>query len=420
MLRLWLILALGCGGPEEEEPALDRPGDKFVPENLDVNEYLVQNAVPLDSLTASHDDDSDLESFDVLQSGEVVMLGEPDHGVAEAKEARLRLLGWLYHHHGVTDYYIEAGRGQANLIQAYVSSGDENYLDDLDINDYASMARVVETFDFYRGLRDLVVTRPAGVPELRVRGYDLDHGMRNASEYAAGYVETWGTAEQQDTALPLVTCTDWTFDCEDAAFEAVDLLETDEAIWVSASGQDAFDEALGVVRSLAQTLHFYTRDYYTVTQYRENTMMERFDEYYAQKSGRVVVYGHNFHISTDASNAPGWRYALGEHIRDELGDDEVYALGMFYDHGSHLASYGTEVSTVSAPPTGHLEAYLRDAGMPMFLLDFGTAVAGDPGSGWVFDEISCMANGYPDVALNPGASFDGVLFFEEATATTPL
>ena len=388
--------------------------------------YLADNAQPLDGFQVGAPY-ADLAPLDTMVDGRtVVMLGEPDHGIVESRLARLRLIAYLYYQHGFTTLADELGRGQAEVVQAYLDSGQESDLERLDINDYPSFARVDETMDFYRGLRMLIVDRPAGLPPLQYRGFDLDHGARNAKEQVLDYLELAASESLEAALTPLVSCLEVSASCDADQAEGLKQFEAAKAELVAASSEQQYVLVQDLFRGLGELIHFYLLSVdqdASAPAYREDVMMRRMDVYLAEANGGVIVSGHNMHISQDLEATSGWQWrSLGEHLADELGASQVFGLGLFYFQGSHLTrndSWEFFAAEVAPAPLGSLEQQLNSAGLARFLLDLSTAVAADPGSGWLHQAVGTVVNGNSIVSVVPVRHWDGLVFIDAVTPTTP-
>jgi erythromycin esterase-like protein len=387
--------------------------------------FLQEHAHPLDSLAADAplDDLAPLEQY--VQDRPVVMLGEPDHGIVESGQAQLRLVALLYHRLGYSTYATEMGRAVCELAQQYVESGDEALLATLDIFSYPSFANVEETATLFRGLRSLVETRPPEREPLRIRGFDLDHGRFNARDSVLGYLEVAASAELQTALEPLVSCIDVTPACEADQQQALSLLAADEASLVAASSQQQYDDTYDVLRGLGEVLEYYRLQGAGepgAGQFREDVMMRRMDEILAEAPAGTIVFGHYLHISQYLGRDPGWWTSVGEHLALELGADRVYGLAMFYYQGRHLervAAGQYEARDVPPAPDGYLESYLQRGGSELLLLDFGASSPGDPGSGWLHAPLETRWNGWSTLPATPVQHWNGALFVERVTPTTP-
>ncbi|MEM1128818.1 MAG: erythromycin esterase family protein [Bacteroidota bacterium] len=103
---------------------------------------------------------------------------------------------------------------------------------------------------------------------------------------------------------------------------------------------------------------------------------------------RVMVWGHNWHITTKPM-APG-AGRMGTHLAETLGDDYV-AVGFAFDRGQFTAGdrrpqaepMTTAVMTVGPAKDGSIDATLARADLPLFYLDLGAVPEDGPVRAWL-------------------------------------
>jgi erythromycin esterase-like protein len=358
----------------------------------------------------------------------IVMLGEADHGAAEIRTAKLRLAAYLYYEQGFTVFTEEVGRAQANLVDAYLETGDEANLDALDFRSLRDFRNTTETFDFFRGLRRIVTERPAGLDRLRYRGFDIDFGRVNARDQVLAYLGRAATPELAATLTPLVGCTRPEAACETDLTTALAAFATEEAALVAGGSQAEYDENQDVLQGLWDTVHLYilyAAGDWSADEFREQTMMRRMDGYIAQYGSGIVVSAHDFHIARDDGEQPLGYDTMGSHVYATAGAANVYGIAITYFQGRHLAVdpatytfFDEDVSAESNPTS--MEFRLHEAGLPLYFLDFGVDDATDPGCTWIDTRIPTMLNGFfPLARVTPSRHWSGILFVDTVTPTTP-
>ncbi|MFP4364650.1 MAG: hypothetical protein ACLFR1_12370 [Spirochaetia bacterium] len=142
----------------------------------------------------------DLENKDLIlpeqmtSENRIFLFGEA-HGVAESPQVDLYLLALLHEQAGVRYYLSEQGFSASMLVNEYLDTGDESFLDHL-------FSQLEGTYSWTRELRRFYIDLRAwnlGLPEserVRFVGVDVEHQHRTAWRYIAGLLpETPAPAE---------------------------------------------------------------------------------------------------------------------------------------------------------------------------------------------------------------------------------
>lgn len=388
-------------------------------------EYVRRRAHPLSTLDPT-------EPFDDLQSmsasfvdRRIVLLGEGDHGVVESREYKLRFVAFLYLEHGFHTYCEELGVVESMIVNQYIQTGDEAFLDDLDLHDYESYFGAAENFDFFRGLYALNAGRPSEHPPLQFCGFDLDHGMRNAAELVMRYLDAAGATELRTTIEPLIACGTPSVACDEAQANALGLLLDARDSLVLESSPEQFEEARLGLQSLSDTVHYYmlaSLEDDSADQFREDVMMEHTDRHLSSMTQGLIVSGHNIHVAKRFSAVDwGWT-SLGEHVATSYEPSEVYSLAMTFAQGTHLVrtTLGFDVQSIQVLPEESIEHILASAGLGLFALDFGDAGGRPPGGQWIDEPRGMLMNGFPGyLSVVLSEQWDGVVFIDAVSATSP-
>ena len=404
--------------------------DAGVPCEVDdpIATFVRCNAAPLGPFDA-HAPLDELASIGAAVAGrQVVMMGESDHGTAEAHAMRLRLIRYLYYEAGFTEYAVEVGRGGGLLLQRYLATGDEAHLTANDFAKSRNYANTEEYFDFMRELRAIIETRPSGLEPLRLHGLDIEvYPHENGRDEVLAYLDAAASDALEERLAPLVGCIAITETCKEQLAEALERIEEAEVELVAASDRAAFEVARDLLSGLATTIdvQLQWRAGESPDQQREDLMMARFDAVLDGARGGVLLYAHNFHIAQGFSRASPllWR-ALGEHVVERVGDDQVFGIAMAYYEGEHLGRNGRSaefiVEPVAPPPAGFFESYLHSAGVDRLFLDFAATTPGDPGSGFVHVALGTTNGGVPiGIRVIPASQWDAVVFVDRVTAPRP-
>lgn len=169
-----------------------------------------------------------------------------------------------------------------------------------------------------------------------------------------------------------------------------------------------------------------------VMEFRDGMMAERVLELSGELGGPCLLFAHNAHIGFDAHE--GMPRTMGWHLRRQLGSQYV-AVAQFFGAGTFLSrslitgKLFREPKKWSVKPERRLplvENYLGAAMDNPGFLELRACVDA-PETQWLREQRACRAYG---AALMPllyrgtaseirlGATFDGLTYFPEATATT--
>ncbi len=388
-------------------------------------EFIQSLAIELETSNPNQPFDDLEELGDIFADKIIVLFGEGDHGIKEAFEYKLRLTAYLYHEHGFNVHAYEIGVGEGLLIDEYLQTGDVSKIEDLDIFDYQSFASTDEHVAFLEALQNINRNRSSGSPPLRYRGFDLDHGRRNAKELVIAYITAAGDAELLSTLTPLISCIDSTEECAAQQGAAIDGFDAARNVLVAASTPEDFELYRGVLVNLGDTVQYYlmaVKQEPGADSFREQAMMRNFDVLGTDDSEKVIVSAHNMHIArTMTQEGSGWWKMLGQHLVETRGEDSVYGLCMTFYQGAHLTRDSNWVFSsepVDDVPKMYLEDYLIHADLDRYVLDFSTATPGDPASGWLFRKIGMLFNGYANsFFVAPAKQWDGVLFVKTVSSS---
>ena len=446
-----LTWASGCGedapspvapspspSPPAVPPRAETPDEGAVPEAARL--WLNANVEPFDGphLSLPHDDLEFLR--DLVGDARVVALGENTHGARDFYEMKARLLRFLVEEMGFNTFAMEAAWAEARRIDHYVRTGEGDSAMALSglyfwITRTESVLEMIEWMRKHNeaggdvGFHGVDMQFP-GMPLHLVREFvrlmdpahlamvteDLDCLSRFANGLD-GRAPTPGYESQPATTLA---------ECG-ASLESVrEHLEGNRERYETAGGSEAFDTALRALRVAYQYHLGVTREQPRDESMAENTiwLSERIGP-----EGKMVLWAHNFHIST----RPGDQ---GYYQRLAFGDDMV-VIGFSHGGGqltARLQERGRSgcgehrVFTLDPPVSDSYELYFEEAAAPRFVLDLRRP-AGEPGSGWLFDDRlfrhsgACyseeMRERYWDrIPLTDW--YDAIIHFESTRATTLL
>ena len=370
----------------------------------------------------------------------VVMLGEPDHYVHEKYRYQLLFVRYLFEK-GWRQIGFEMGRTGGKRLQRYLESGDEKWLPG---NDPAATGRPAPTgilaFDpraewllndrrerarFMRVLRALNETRPRGTSPLHVFGFDVDFF---ATE---GYAEVDALIGTDPTLAPIVGVLAEARDAD----ELTQALQVDRAsawlvsqrdVVVASLGEARTNELTASLRCLADSLRFNAVSLHEPSAdaldaayaIREHTMFRQMDERLRDTNDKIVLIGHNMHLSKASSSIrfgidrPMWP-SVGTYLANQLGD-RAFGVWMLYARGEHGAVKCRDRGCVVAPPADIVEGTLAKLGpLRMFVVDRRHRRP----TSW-FESVRFIQNGQLGTGAL-GAQADLIVFVEEVHAPQP-
>jgi erythromycin esterase len=367
--------------------------------------WVRRHAIPLRT-DAPGGDDRDLRALHPLVAGaSIVALGEGTHGTREYFRTKHRLVQWMVEHEGVTVFALEANMPEARRVNDYVLTGRGD-----------PRAALAGMYFWTWNTEEVLV---------------LIEWMRGYNASGRGRVEFWGFDMQTptvaaDSVRAFVARGDPAYlPALDSAYAVV------TSAWGSLErgGQPdfarfrAWDEAAArVLRHLVANRPAY---------------LARFDRAqvdWAEQNARIVEQAADSYVpggaSRDSSMAanvawiaahhpPRTRMALwahNGHVSRTEGSMGSYLDGRFGRAYRGLAAYPTP-----PPAPGSVEAVLRAAGRPAFVLDLRAAAADRDGA-WLaqphlFRNIGATATDSQFQFVPVARAFDALVYFDRTTAS---
>ncbi|MGE5802816.1 MAG: erythromycin esterase family protein [Gemmatimonadota bacterium] len=383
---------------------------------------------------------ADLDSLRaIIGQARVVALGEATHGTHEFFRMKDRLLRFLVHELGFNAFAIEATWPEANRLDTYVRTG-AGAPDSLLSGLYFWTWNTQEVLEMIQWIRNY----NAAGGDVGFYGFDMQypgmaiHNVRQflatadppaESEIAARMICLAAFANDPRGQFPTTRygSTDVAYrdQCHLDLQTVYDTLLQRRAAYEGATTPAAFARALQSARVAIQYEEMTSGRRSRDAAMAENALW-LLDQ--LGPSGRIVLWAHNFHVST----LPG---AMGQHLRAQLGGDLVN-LGFGFTGGSFTAvrQSGTSflgLQTLSVPgPTAYsYEHYFSSASVPLFLLDLrGRTLTSDTTS-WLagprfFRSIGCCYD--PDTPeryrynAHLPDEFDLIIYLRGTTPTTVL
>lgn len=414
-------------------------------------EWVEDTAAVLDDWPEVDPDDLDILD-ECVDRAQVVMLGEPDHYVAEKYDYRLTVVRYLVAR-GFRWIGMEMGYSDGLRVDDYLETGDEKQLHKVALYGYRGDARsdrddipwafaaltdapFLDSFieaetSFLRTLRAL--SDPQS-DRLHWFGFDVDPfpggGYADVEALLRPYESDPVVA---DLSARLARVPGESREEEAERLEGLEqYLGAQEPSLEAFLGADQLAEFHRVVRNLIESLRFRDLAYQEPfgsrwmegLQYRETAITERLDTGWPPPDGaKVILMGHNFHLSKSgvelrsgsvAEAGPTMGYpSFGSGVADRM---DTCTIWMLYDHGTSADALAADpYFEVSGDPE-RIEHLLAGVA-PALIVDLSDD---DRRATWLDTDANFVSNGAP--ASGPVRRQADVLFFVEevhAVGTAP-
>ncbi|MEN6335014.1 MAG: erythromycin esterase family protein [Phycisphaerales bacterium] len=247
----------------------------------------------------------------MLEGKRFAFLGEPEHFIVEKYPFRLMFIRHLYAR-GWRHVGMEIGRSVGWRVDRYVDTGDASFLqlDPPGATDLALHNRVLDFIDehdgrFHEQLRRISELRGQNGPRLRYWGYDLDLGVPLGSiEPIRSLLRECGDSRIRAALQPVDELAGLSTDEQLARIEEMrrNLAACEEAPSELRSWLGFLHDSVAAENRPRMTQNL--RGHRLWRAERERLMMQYLDEIVDTLSdgGRLILMGHNGHLSRDASN----------------------------------------------------------------------------------------------------------------------
>jgi erythromycin esterase len=412
------------------------------PPPAEVVDWLKKAAVPLASVEAGHGfkDLKPLEPW--VSKARVVALGSATHGTREFFQLKHRMLEWLATEQGFTLFAIEASFAEALALNDYVLTGKGEpgaALSGLHSWEWDT-EEVLALIQWMRAYN----ADPKHPRKLKFYGFDmrLTPGSTKALLAYFQKVDAPFGRTLEEPLKPLVAKASLEPRSQPTPeqlaavrahlTQAQQRLEAQRASYVRKSSERDWAFARRHASLLAYVVDMAGGSPAEVFAGRDRIMAENVRWLLEQEGPgvKMVVWAHNGHVST---REPHPSTSMGRHLREALGDS-LYVFGLTFNQGAFRARQllpgqppgGVIVQHVPPAPPGALDAALASAGLPLFALDLRGAPREGPVATFLHEPRksrqigSVYGEGYPEETVTLAEEFDGVLFVEKSTATTPV
>lgn len=391
----------------------------LTPPNRQALSWLRKQAIPFATVEAGNGFDDLQRLKKVIGDARVVSLGEQTHGTREFFQMKHRLVEFLASEMGFTLFAIEANMPEAYQVDRYVLTGQGDPRELLK-GMYFWTWNTQEVLDMILWMRDF---NQSGRGRIQFLGFDMQ-ATRVAAIVVRDFlakVDSGYSGHAMDLMNRVNAASDrGTASAADlaAAQELFDHLQQSRDSYLSRLSRDEVDWGLQNARILLQDMQLLTG---TVS--RDESMAANVSWILDQNpDAKIVLWAHNGHVA----KAPG---AMGSYLAGRYGDQAV-SLGFAFDQGSYnardfIAANGRVVANEALPPSPNsVEAYLRSAGLPRFVLDLRHVPAGGA-STWLkqprpFREIGAVALRCASPPTVIADTFDGLVWIDRTSPSVLL
>ena len=368
---------------------------------------------------------SDLQALKrVIGDARIVSLGEGTHGTREFFQMKHRLIELMAEEMGFTLFAIEASMPEAQLVNDYVLTGR---------GDPAALIRGMgfwtwdteEVLEMVLWMREL---NASGRGRIQFLGFDMqnpDLASDNAASFLAkaepAYSREAGDAFNKVKAVDALGRNAFgsgqAREAEQAARQVLDHMEQRRGDYLGRYPSEEVDWAIQNARIVLQVAQSYTGSASRDTSMAKNVewILDQ-----APEGSKIVLWAHNAHVN----RVPGW---MGTFLSERYGDD-MLVVGFAFAEGRYTAiseNGSLRDNEALPPPPGTVEAYLRSARIPRFLVDLRNIPAKAPSAPWLKKErpFRLIGSVATRCAFNPAVvakEYDALIWIERTNPSVLL
>jgi erythromycin esterase len=435
-----------------------------------VIQWLKKNAIPLQSATAESGF-TDLQPLrTILKDVRIVALGEATHGTREFFQFKHRMVEFLVRVMGFRVFAIESSYAACFNINEYIMGRSDDGAKALDSQGFWTWntEEVTAMLDWMRAYN-------ASVPadrKVKFVGFDIQlaerarevvlaYLRRVAPERVAAYEALPAPAPVASMGKGIEGTLEGLLDSARSSSEPVrkasiarltearvsynellGFLVLDQARLTRRTSPGEFADALNHVRVIAQFIDASIVPPASTGPMRDYYMAENIERLLDEEPAgtRVVVWAHNFHISSGehGENSAPYR-RMGWYLRQAFGD-AYYALGFTFNRGrfqarnndpeARVKDVGMPLTsfTVGPAPEGFLEWYLAGTGIKNLIVDLRAASKNRAAGAWVATPqqmryigatYSVRNESFLHIPVELAKEYDGLVFFDTTSRARP-
>jgi protein-L-isoaspartate(D-aspartate) O-methyltransferase len=410
-------------------------------------ELIADAAEPLPDF----DDPAFGELFDRYADRRVVLLGEASHGTSEFYRARAAITRRLIERHGFSIVAVEADWPDAATIDRYVRHLPHRTAEspfqrfptwmwrNTDVDNFTAWMRAynaTQTTERSAAFYGLDIYNMAASIAAELQYLDkIDPAAAAVARGRYGCLTPW---QREPSTYGRAVLTEGYRKCEAAVVAQLrDLLQ--QRLDYEKDDDNNFLDAAQNARLIAAAERYYRIMYYGGAEswnLRDTHMFETLDQVLDARgpSAKAIVWAHNSHIGDARHTEMGAsrnELNIGQLCRQRFGENNAALIGMSTHAGTVAAASDwdgdLEIKRIIPSHRDSYERQLHDAGIVRFLIDFsGGSAAGSALKrerlerfiGVIYRPDTELMSHYAEASL--AQQFDGLLWFDETTAVTPL
>jgi erythromycin esterase len=433
----------GPGTAWFDKLSIDVNGQPYFPNPTSQQiQWIQANAIPFTSLDPDADFTELMPLKDIVGNAQIVGLGQDTHGTSEFFRMDARLVSFLVQEMGFTVFAMEANMPEAARINDYLLTG---------IGDPAQLLQGMyfwiwntqEVLDMIEWMRQY---NASGKGPIQFLGFDMQFPVV-AMDYVVRFVQqadpsllpsvnsSYGLITPfityVDIATPTASNQSQYEAAQTAAQDVVSQLQANRAKYLETMSATEVDWAIQSATIVSQAIQYAASGYSDASRDASMAVNAEWIAAQAPPGSRIILWAHNGHINKEPQTMGGW-------LAGVFGQDYV-TLGTAFHSGAYTADCGSAPCTtvtgynLAVYPAldsfaGSAEYYFHETGTPQQILNLGLADANDPASSWLlggleFRDIGAAeSDGIAEFAPTSrlAQDFDGLVFFDQTTATTVL
>jgi len=351
-------------------------------ENIEIVRALRENLIEINNSTNS-EDNLDLSLLNkYIKDKELVGLGEATHGTKEFQNMRTRIISYLVQNLGFRTIVLEESYAYCLRINSYILNGEGTAEEAVTQGLCFPWAfKTQETVSLVKWMREYNIMADENS---KIRFYGMDtQGGEKAIEVIAFYIRKVDFESYSMIKVDLEFCNEKANKTnlnrlKEKISKIEEIFKNNKNHYISNSTEREYSEVYHCIEVYKQWIKyarektFNIRDRYMY----ENTkwIIENGKKYNA---GKVIVIGHNDHISKGISPSMGEDRQLGYWLHNEY-KEKYYNIGFEFSRGifysKDINSYELKVFEVDKSIKKDLAARLfEETDISMFYLDLNTS-----------------------------------------------
>ena len=433
--------------------------DRSGPVDTDITQALTDHARPLDSVSPEDTGDDLGPIGDAASEVTVFGMGEASHGTREFFQAKHRIFRYLATEHDYRLFGMEIDFAAGLAINDYVTGGDKSAFEVLTQNGVHTVYKTASVLELIEWIREFNSGREEA-DKIRVHGFDMQDSTaaaRKLEQYfqrvAPDVLEDVADEIEEISNTPTQAILDdeerlsTRLNARETVVERLgNALESNKQTYIERTAPEQYELARRLVWQLEQGRKQFeavlseSEGMENVT-IRDRAMADQIQWLLEYESvDQIAIWGHNGHLIRsgypDSDVSPEARDQVpstGAHLAD---NDEIsyFALGLSLGGGTVRSAYvleqefgGFRAYDIADPPPDSLPGVFSGIDEPLFFLNTSQLPPASPLWEW-FDSnpVDYSIEGryeetpVSQVAVDPKAEFDGLLFIRNTTASTML